>query len=181
MRLEQLAEPTDVDLAVLRAHAALADRRIDAIALGQRAAALAQEHGRFDVACEALLVVGYASRRHGTSMARSALNQALSLSEEHQLAVWQVRILAELGMLDLDVDSDPTRFYQARERATAAGMVGMLAAIDLHIGETIGTAQRVCCRVPHLSGCRYAGPAVTTDGTPRPYSRAHRRVPAQCR
>ena len=41
-RLEQVAEPTDVDLAVLMAHAALADRRIEAIALGQRAAALAQ-------------------------------------------------------------------------------------------------------------------------------------------
>ena len=61
----------------------------------------------------------------------------MSLSEEHQLSVWQVRALAELGMLDQDADSDPTRFYQARERATAAGMVGMLASINLRIGETI--------------------------------------------
>jgi DNA-binding CsgD family transcriptional regulator len=118
----------------------LADRRIDAIALGQRAAALAQEHGRFDVACEALLLVGYASRRHqDTDMARRALSQALSLSEEYRLSVWQVRTLAELGMLDLDADSDPTRLYQARERATAAGMVGMVAAINVRIGETILT------------------------------------------
>jgi predicted ATPase len=76
-RLEQLAKPADVDLAVLRAHAALADRRIEAIALGQRAAALAQEHGRFDVACEALLLVGYASRRHHADVGGSALSQAL--------------------------------------------------------------------------------------------------------
>ncbi len=138
-RLEQLAEPTDVDVAVLRAHAALADRRIEAIALGQRAAALARERGRFDIACEALLVVGYASRRHHTDIRGRgrALSQALSLSDKYQLSVWQVRALAELGMLDLDADSDPTRFYQARERATAAGMVGMVAAIDLRIGETI--------------------------------------------
>jgi DNA-binding CsgD family transcriptional regulator len=40
-------------------------------------------------------------------------------------------------MLDLDADSDPTRFYQARERATAAGMVGMVATINLRIAETI--------------------------------------------
>ena len=92
---------------------------------------------RFDVACEALLLVGYASRRHHSDMAARALSRALSLSEEYQLSVWQVRALAELGILDQDADSDPTRFHQARERATAAGMVGMLAAIDLHIGETI--------------------------------------------
>jgi DNA-binding CsgD family transcriptional regulator len=61
----------------------------------------------------------------------------LSLSEEYQLSVWQVRALTELGRVDFDADSDPSRFYQARERATAAGMVGMVAAIDLHIGETI--------------------------------------------
>jgi DNA-binding CsgD family transcriptional regulator len=137
-QLERLAEATDVDLAVLRAHAALAERRTEAIALGQRAAGLAQEHGRFDVACEALLVVHYASRRHhDTNVAGRALSQALSLSERYQLSVWQVRALAELGMLDLDADSDPTRFYQARERATAAGMVGMVATINLRIAETI--------------------------------------------
>jgi predicted ATPase/DNA-binding CsgD family transcriptional regulator len=138
-RLEQLAEPTDVDLAVLNAHAALADRRIEAIALGQRAAALAQELGRFDVACEALLLVGYASRRHHADVGARALSQALSLSEEYQLSVWQVRALAELGMLDQDADSDPTRLQQARERATHAGMVGMVAALDLRIGEVIET------------------------------------------
>jgi predicted ATPase/DNA-binding CsgD family transcriptional regulator len=136
-RAEQVAEPTDIDLAVLRAHAALAERRIEAIALGQRAAALALEQGCFDLACEALLVVSYASRRHGTDMAERALSQALSLSEEYQLSVWQVRALTELGRVDFDADSDPSRFYQARERATAAGMVGMVAAIDLYIGETI--------------------------------------------
>jgi hypothetical protein len=138
-RLDQLAEPNDVDRAVLRAHAALADRRIETIALGQRVAALAQEHGRFDVACEALLLVGYASRRHHTDIGGRALSQALSLSEQHQLSIWQVRALAELGMLDQDADSDPTRLQRARERATHAGMVGMVAAIDLRIGETIGT------------------------------------------
>ncbi|MFL6044292.1 MAG: ATP-binding protein [Propionibacteriaceae bacterium] len=148
-RLEQLADPPDVDLAALRAHAALAERRIGAIALGQRAAALAQEHGRFDVACEALLVVDYASRRHhDTDLAGRALSQALSLSEKYQLSVWQVRALMELGMLDLDADSDPSRFYEARERATAAGMVGMVAAINLRIGEAIAVRNGLVAAYP---------------------------------
>jgi DNA-binding CsgD family transcriptional regulator len=136
-QLEQLADATDIDLAVLRAHAALAERKIEAIALGQRAAGLAQEHGSFDVACEALLVVGYASRRHGTDMSGRALSRALSLSEEYRLSVWQVRALAELGIRDHDADTDPTRLHQARERATHAGMVGMVAVIDLWIARTI--------------------------------------------
>jgi predicted ATPase/DNA-binding CsgD family transcriptional regulator len=136
-RLEDSGEVIDPDLAVLRAHAALADRRTEAIAMGEQAAALAQECGRFDVACEALLVVGHAARRRDTDRAARALSQALSLSEQHRLPVWQVRILAELGLLDTTADSDPTRFYQARELATAAGMAGMVARIDLWIAETI--------------------------------------------
>jgi hypothetical protein len=126
-RLEQVSEATDPDLAVLRAHAALADRRLDAIELGQRSAALAQDQGRFDLACEGLLVVGLAGRRRDTEVAARALSQALSLSEEHQLSVLRVRALAELGMIETLRNSDPTRFYEARELASRAGMVGMVA------------------------------------------------------
>jgi hypothetical protein len=62
-RLEQVAEPTDPDLAVLRAHAARAGRKAEAIQLGQLAAARALEQGRFELACEALLVAGTAAGR----------------------------------------------------------------------------------------------------------------------
>jgi hypothetical protein len=37
VRLEEVAEPTDLDLAVLRAHAACADRKVEAVQLGQLA------------------------------------------------------------------------------------------------------------------------------------------------
>ena len=56
------------------------------------------------------------------------------MSEAHQLSIWQVQALAELGVVDLATDSDPTRDYQARERATAAGMLGTVAVIDSRIG-----------------------------------------------
>src|SRR5829696_371711 len=72
-RLEDSAEGIDPDLAVLRAHAALVDRRTEAITMGEQAAALAQECGRFDIACEALLVVGHAARRRDTETAARAL------------------------------------------------------------------------------------------------------------
>jgi DNA-binding CsgD family transcriptional regulator len=140
-RLEQVSDPADADLVVLRAHAALADRRLDAIELGQRSAALAQEQGRFDIACEGLLVVGLAGRRHDTEVAPRALHQALSLSEEHHLSVFQVRALAELGLIETLRNSDPTRFYEARELASRAGMVGMVAAMEYRISEAIGMRE----------------------------------------
>ena len=113
----------------------MADRRTEAIALGEQAAALAEECGRFDIACEALLVVGGAAKRRDLKVAARALHRGLSLSEEHRLPVWKVRTLAELGVVEMTTDSDPTWLYEARERATAAGMVGMVAELDMRIGE----------------------------------------------
>jgi DNA-binding CsgD family transcriptional regulator len=134
-RLEQVAESTDPDLGVLRAHAAWADRKAEAIKLGQLAAARALEEGRFELACEALLVAGTAARRRGIDLAARVLHQALELSEAHQLSIWQVQILAELGTLDEATDADPTRYYLARERATAAGMLGTVILLDTRIGQ----------------------------------------------
>ena len=133
-RLEQVAEPTDSDLMVLRADAAWAYRKPEAIQLGQLAAARALDEGRFELACEALLVAVTAAQRRDIDLAARILHQALALSEAHRLSIWQVQALAELGVLDLATDSDSTRDYQARERATAAGMLGTVAVIDTQIG-----------------------------------------------
>jgi hypothetical protein len=120
---------------VLRAHAAHANRKPEAIQQGQLAAAPALEQGRFELACEALLVAGTAAQRRDIDLAARILHQALALSEAHQQAIWQVQILAELGTLGQATDSDPTRFYGARERATAAGMLGTVALMDTRIGQ----------------------------------------------
>ena len=133
-RLEQVAEPTRSELMVLRADAAWAYRKPEAIQLGQLAAARALDEGRFELACEALLVAGTAAQRRDIDLAARSLHQALALSEAHRLSIWQVQALAELGVLDLATDSDSTRDYQARERATAAGMLGTVAVIDTQIG-----------------------------------------------
>jgi DNA-binding CsgD family transcriptional regulator len=151
-RLEQICEATDPDLAVLQAEAGLADRRWrPAMDAGERAAALAKEQGRFDVACEALVAVGLAARRRNTDTAERALWEALSLSEANGLSVWQVRTLAELGMIDRIRSSDPTRFCEARERATAAGMAGMVAAMDMRIGETTAVAEGYVASYPRIA------------------------------
>jgi len=83
-----------------------------------------------------LLIAGNAATRRDTELAASILRQALSLSQAHQLPVWQVRTLAELGLVERSLNSDPRRFYEARERAAAAGMAGMVARMDFRIGGT---------------------------------------------
>ena len=60
-------------------------------------------------------------------MAARTLRKGLSLREEPRLPVWKVRTLAELGIVERTTDSDPSWSDEARERAAAAGMVGMVA------------------------------------------------------
>jgi hypothetical protein len=136
-RLQEVAEPANADLVVLRAHSALVDRQAaEAIQLGQLAATRALDEGRFELACEALLIAGTAAQRRDIDLAARVLHQSLALSEAHQSSIWQVQALAALGVLDVAADSDPARFYQARERATAAGMLGTVVLMDSWIGRT---------------------------------------------
>ena len=134
-QFEQVAEPTDPHLLVLRAHSALLARQAEASELGQLAASQALDEGRFEIACEALLIAGSAARRRNIDLAAGVLHQALALSEAHKLSMWQVQVLAELSVIDLASDSDPTRCHQARERAIAAGMLGTVTLLDARIGQ----------------------------------------------
>jgi predicted ATPase/DNA-binding CsgD family transcriptional regulator len=148
VRLEEIAEPTDLDLAVLRARAALLDRQARAIELGQLAASQALDQGSFEIACEALLIAGIAARRRDINLAARTLQQTLALSEAHQLSIWQVQALAELGVLDVATDSDPTRDYEARERATAAGMLGTVTLLDTRIGQLTASREGFMAAYP---------------------------------
>jgi DNA-binding CsgD family transcriptional regulator len=133
--LETDSDDLDPELAVLRAHEALAFHRMDADALGQRAAALAQGTGRMDLGCEALWVAARAAKWTDAAEGTRVLHRALALSRTHRLPLWEVRVLAELGTMDMMARSDPTQFVAAREVAVAGGMAGMVAKIDLHLGE----------------------------------------------
>jgi DNA-binding CsgD family transcriptional regulator/tetratricopeptide (TPR) repeat protein len=149
-KLRAESDEGDPDLAMLRAHAALAERRSDAVALGQRAAALATQVGRFDLACEALLIAGIAARRRGLAGAEQELLQALSWSRDRKLPLWEVRILGELGRIGMMTSSDTTVWERERELATACGMAGSIAHSDLRIGETISIRDGYVAAYPTL-------------------------------
>ena len=122
---------------MLRAQNAFVDRSTEAIGLAEDAATKAEHEGRADIGCEALLIAGAAARRTDINRAKRDLSEAAARSRQHHLQVWEVRAWAELGTLDVMSDSDATRLEQARKLATAAGMVGTVADIDMRIGQAI--------------------------------------------
>ena len=137
-RLEEDGEATDADFAALRAHAALADRRTEAIDIGQRAAATRSRAG--PLRHRLRRPAGSRSRRTATRhrSGAQALRQALSLSEAHRLPVLQVRALAEFGMVGKAEQLRSEPVLEARELAWRAGMAGMVAGMEFRIGEATG-------------------------------------------
>ena len=162
-RLQEVAEPADPDLVVLRAHSALVDRQTaEAIQLGQLAAARALDEGRFELACEALLIAGTAAQRRDIDLAARILHQALALSEAHQSSIWQVQILAAIGTQSC---------HGFRPHPVLSGSRTCDRSRHARHGCPYGHVdrpddflpRRVYGRIPHLPGRRHAGPAAAAD------------------
>ena len=150
-RLEAESDPADGEVAVLRAQAAFIQRRIDAAPLAEKAAAAASAAGRFDLACEALTIMGANIRRTNLAKATQVLQRAYSFSREHHLAIWEIRVLAELGAIDAITDSDAERLHRARAQAVESGMVGLVAELDLRIGLTVSIREGHVAAYPALA------------------------------
>ncbi|MDQ3643018.1 MAG: DUF2791 family P-loop domain-containing protein, partial [Actinomycetota bacterium] len=87
---------------VLAAQVALGEGRLDdAVTLAGRALTTSQSDGRYELACEALAVLGQRERQRDLTSAARAFSAALALAEQHGLTLWRVRALHELGTLDL--------------------------------------------------------------------------------
>lgn len=147
-RLEADNDPNDVNIAVLRARAAYRQRRDEAVALGEQAAAAAAASGRFDLSCEALTIVAATVRRTGFQAASRVLHRAHELSRAQHLTVWETRILAELGLIDVFADSDATRVKEARSHAVNSGMVGLVAELDMMIAATVSIREGYVAAYP---------------------------------
>jgi DNA-binding CsgD family transcriptional regulator len=132
-RLERETDTDDAQLAVLRAEGAFVDHLPGAVKLAHEAALRAQQEGRIDLACQALMAAGWRATWIDIEQGGNAFRQALELSRQHALTHWEVRANWGLGAIDMITASDPTRLGQTRKLATTAGMVGIVAAINLHI------------------------------------------------
>lgn len=85
----------------VRAQAAVVPDPEKARAWAWAALEVAERLGLAEVACESLEVVGRSERLRDLAAAEAAFSRAHRLAEAHDLAVWRVRALQELGAIDM--------------------------------------------------------------------------------
>jgi DNA-binding CsgD family transcriptional regulator/tetratricopeptide (TPR) repeat protein len=119
---------------VLAAQVALGEGRLDdAVTLAERALTTSQSDGRYELACEALAVLGQRERQRDLTSAARAFSAALALAEQHGLTLWRVRALHELGTLDLLGGGPLDRLAQARQTALDVGALATAATVSLQM------------------------------------------------
>jgi len=134
------------EAAVIEAQVALGDGRPGSRAraeyLAAAAAGIARDAGRPDLACEALEVLGSCARLHDLDAAAAAFGRALSLAAEADLRVHRLRILNELGTVEMLRDAHGERLEQARAEASRAGAVGLAVGIGANIAALMAMTAR---------------------------------------
>lgn len=104
---------------------------------GERARA-ALEHAEaqalWDVACEALEVLGRCARPRDPAEAERVFAQQYAVADAHGLDLWRVRALHELGTIDLFETGRADRLEAAADLARRAGALVTGAHVDLHLG-----------------------------------------------
>ncbi|MFI5266730.1 MAG: AAA family ATPase [Chloroflexota bacterium] len=119
----------------LAAHVAIGHGRLDdARELARSAWKGAERVGLWEVACEALEVIGRAARDRDLEEAEAAFEQARRIAEHHGLSIWRLRAVHELGTIDMFTPgAGSERLLQARELAEKAGALGVAAMVDVQL------------------------------------------------
>lgn len=137
---------TDAEIALVEAQVALGDGRADwrarAEQLAATAAELAAGAGRPDLSCEALETLGSCARLYDLDAAAAAFRQALDSAAAAGLRVHRLRILSELGTVEMLRDARGERLEQARAEALRAGAVGMAVGIGANIAALLAMTAR---------------------------------------
>jgi DNA-binding CsgD family transcriptional regulator len=136
-RAAAIGQAVPAELDVIEAQLALGDARPGsrerAEQLAAQAASRARDAERPDLTCEALQVLGLAARLHDLDVAHRALTGALEVAEAASLRVHRLRVLNELGTVEMLRDARGGRLEQARREAARAGAVGLAVGIDANI------------------------------------------------
>ncbi len=130
-------EAASAEVAVIDAQIAIGDStagsRAGAEALAARAAALATGAGRPDLTCEALETLASCARLHDLDASAAAFTRALDVAAAASLRVHRLRILNELGTVEMLRDARGDRLELARAEALRAGAVGLAVGIGANI------------------------------------------------
>jgi DNA-binding CsgD family transcriptional regulator len=123
---------------VLAAQAAMGlDRTDEAATLARRALDRSLRLGHHTVTCEALEIEGRCERPRDLAAAETAFARAHALAVEHDLPVWEVRALHELGTIDLLDGRGIERLDAAREAAWNSGALATAAVLDVQIAAAL--------------------------------------------
>jgi DNA-binding CsgD family transcriptional regulator len=145
-RTAAVSRITRAELDVIEAQVALGDAcpgsRGQAERLAAHAVRTARNAGRPDLACEALETLGLAARLHDLDAAQGALARALDAAAAADLRVHRLRILNELGTVEMLRDARGDRLEQARREASRAGAVGLAAGIGANIAALLAMTAR---------------------------------------
>jgi len=132
-------ETTDPSLsaraAVLAADVALVSGEL-AEARSAAEGVLATEGAAPELRCHAYEIVGRTWRLHDLPAAAAAFEAALTTAERHDLPVWRMRALHELGTVDAFERADVDRLVQARRLAEPMGALSTVAVLDLQLSAT---------------------------------------------
>jgi DNA-binding CsgD family transcriptional regulator/tetratricopeptide (TPR) repeat protein len=119
-------------------------RLVQAEELAARALRDATEADLPETACEALEVLGTCARVRDLDEAESLFSRALEIAERHDLVLWRIRLLFDLGAQAGIRSGDPAGLIQARDAAREAGalvsaldIVAELAVVQLTRGEYV--------------------------------------------
>ena len=94
------------------------------------------------MACEALEALGSCARLHDLGAAAAAFARALDVAAAGNLRVHRLRILNELGTVEMLRDARGERLEQARSEASRAGAVGLAVGIGANIAALMAMTAR---------------------------------------
>jgi ATP/maltotriose-dependent transcriptional regulator MalT len=133
-----LTAPADAVAAHLVLGAPRHDRIEAAAELANRAVKAAALVPLPEVECEALLVLGTCVRRQDLMEAQEIFERALAIAEKHRLAIWRLRALLEIGVLDKLRSNEKEGLLAAQKVAEATGAIITMAWVDLHLSTVYG-------------------------------------------
>ena len=141
-------------VAAVSAHIAIGEGRLgEAEVLASRAVEEAAATGQPEVVCEGLEVACRCARTRDLAEAVALGERALTAAEAAGLAVWRMRALYQLGIVDLFRSGAVTRLELAQLEAQRLGAVVMAANLDLEIGAGLEIQRRLDEARDHLDSC----------------------------
>ncbi len=134
------------EITLVEAQVALGDGRASSRAgaehLAAEAVGLAAAAGRPELGCEALETLGSCARLRDLDAAAAAYRRALDAAAVASLHMHRLRILNELGTVEMLRDARGERLEQARAEALRVGAIGLAVGIGANLAALLAMTAR---------------------------------------